>query len=97
MIKAILERQGFSVFIPLKKDEFDLLAIKQDHIIAIIHFKNKILTEDKFLSTYKKEIINLIDLHLPFNFSKEIWIETNQGLFSINVLNTSKITNEVFA
>ena len=30
MIKAILERQGFSVFIPLKKDEFDLLAIKQD-------------------------------------------------------------------
>lgn len=94
MIKEILERNGFQVFAPLHKEEFDFLAVKGNYILAIIYFKNKKIIPEQFIKTYKKEVKKFLDLQLPYNFTKELWVETKESLYSINLVTPTKITNE---
>jgi hypothetical protein len=94
MIKEILEINGFQVFAPIHKQEFDFLAVKGNYILAIIYFKDKKLKPEQFIKTYKKEVKKFIDLQLPYNFTKELWVENKERLYSINLVNPTKITNE---
>jgi hypothetical protein len=85
MIQDILNKNGFVVLKANDSEEFDYLAFKNNSVLIIRSKKNLKINPNNISKYYKKDIDIFKDYLVPYNFIKEIWVETKQGYYSLDL------------
>lgn len=82
----------FKIFKSYKND-IDFILLKDNFTFGVVVKKNNKICEEEILAYYRDEITDLINLDLPYNIIRELWVVQKRCIYKVDVI-TRKIIYE---